>query len=73
MIFYKQWDDVRRRVSPPQLQSMGWISEELGIHMVTHYNWRKAWGLQGELVAAYEQDPKAGVLPANSRWWRPRA
>ncbi|MCS5704901.1 helix-turn-helix domain-containing protein [Synechococcus sp. FGCU-3] len=40
-------------------QSVARISEELGIHVVTLYNWRKAWRLQG-------------ALPTCSRWcWRP--
>jgi transposase-like protein len=33
-------------------QSVARISEELGIHVVTLYNWRKAWRLQGEVRAA---------------------
>jgi len=33
------------------------ISAELGIHVVTLYNWRKAWRLQGEVVPASEKDP----------------
>jgi len=35
--------DVRRRMSPPHKQSLARISAELGIHVVTLYNWRKAW------------------------------
>jgi len=50
--------DVRRRMSPPQRQSMAQISAELGIHVVTLYNWRKAWRLQGEVVPASEKDPE---------------
>jgi len=34
------------------------ISTELGIHVVTLYNWRKAWRLQGEVVPASEKDPE---------------
>jgi transposase-like protein len=34
------------------------ISAELGIHVVTVYNWRKAWRLQGEVVPASEKDPE---------------
>jgi transposase-like protein len=30
------------------------ISEELGIHVVTLYYWRKTWRLQGEVVPASE-------------------
>ena len=44
--------DVRRRMSPPHRQSVAQISGELGIHVVTLYNWRKTWWLQGEVVPA---------------------
>ena len=50
--------DVRRRMSPPQRQSVAQISTELGIHVVTLYNWRKTWRLQGEVVPASEKDPE---------------
>ena len=50
--------DVRRRMSPPQRQSVAQISVELGIHVVTLYNWRKSWRLQGEVVPASEKDPE---------------
>jgi transposase-like protein len=50
--------DVRRRMSPPMRQSVAQISTELGIHVVTLYNWRKAWRLQGEVVPASEKDPE---------------
>jgi transposase-like protein len=50
--------DVRRRMSPPQRQSVARISEELGIHVVTLYNWRKTWRLQGEVVPASEKEPE---------------
>jgi transposase-like protein len=50
--------DVRRRMSPPQRQSVARISEELGIHVITLYKWRKAWRLQGEVVPASEKDPE---------------
>ena len=45
-------------MSPPQRLSVAQISEELGIHVVTLYNWRKAWRLQGEVVPASEKDPE---------------
>jgi transposase-like protein len=52
--------DVRRRMSPPNRQSVARISEETGIHPATLYLWRKGWRLEGE------------VLPTSSRWyWRP--
>ena len=50
--------DVRRRMHPPHRQSVARISEELGIHVVTLYNWRKAWRLQGEVVPASEKEPE---------------
>ncbi len=50
--------DVRRRMSPPQRQSVARISAELGIHVVTLFNWRKAWRLQGEVVPASKKDPE---------------
>ena len=50
--------DVRRRMSPLHRQSVAQISAELGIHVVTLYNWRKAWRLQGEVVPASEKDPE---------------
>ena len=50
--------DVRRRMSPPMRQSVSRISAELGIHVVTLYNWRKAWRLQGEVVPASEKEPE---------------
>ena len=34
--------DVRRRMSPPQRQSVAQVAAELGIHVVTLYSWRKA-------------------------------
>jgi transposase-like protein len=34
------------------------ISAELGIHVASLYNWRKAWRLQGEVVPASEKDPE---------------
>jgi len=49
--------DVRRRMSPPHRQSVAQSSAELGIHIVTLYNWRKVWRLQGEVVPASEKDP----------------
>ncbi len=45
-------------MSPPYRQSVAQISAELGIHIVTLYNWRKAWRLQGEVVPASEKEPE---------------
>jgi len=45
-------------MSPPHRQSMAQISAELGIHIVTPYNWRQTWRLQGEVVPASEKEPE---------------
>ncbi len=50
--------DLRRRLSLPHRQSVALISEELGIHVITLYKWRKAWRLPGEVVPASEKDPE---------------
>ena len=50
--------DVRRRMSPPHRQSVTRISQELGIHAITLYKWRKTWRLQGEVVPASEKEPE---------------
>jgi transposase-like protein len=42
--------DVRRRMGLPHRQSVAQIAQELGIHVITLYKWRKAWRLQGEVV-----------------------
>ncbi|APD47230.1 hypothetical protein FB106_1393 [Synechococcus sp. Ace-Pa] len=40
--------DVKRRMSPPHRQNVTRISEELGIHVITLFKWRKTWRLQGK-------------------------
>jgi transposase-like protein len=45
-------------MSPPHRQSVARISEELGIHVITLYKWRKAWRLLEEVVPASEKDPE---------------
>ena len=45
-------------MSPPHRQSVAQISQALGIHQATLYNWRKSWRLQGEVVPASEKDPE---------------
>ena len=57
--------DVRRRMSPPHRQSVAQISAELGIHIVTLYNWRKAWRLQGEVL---EHQGIAGTEGREGKW-----
>ena len=48
-------------MSQPQRQNVAQISAELGIPVVTLYNWRKALRLQGEVMPEYEKDPKGWV------------
>ena len=43
---------------PPYRQSVARISEELGIHVMTLYKWRKAWRLQVEVVPSSEKEPE---------------
>ena len=50
--------DVRWRMSPPHRQSVKEIAQELGIHVITLYKWRKAWRLQGEVVPATQKEPE---------------
>ena len=56
--------DDRRRMSPPHRQSVAVIAQELGIHVITLYKWRKAWRLQVEFVPARHKDPE-GWGPAD--------
>lgn len=51
--------DVRRRMSPPNRQSVVEIARELGIHAITLYKWRKDWRLQGEVVPASEKEAES--------------
>jgi len=63
--------DLRQWSSPPHRQRLAQISEELRIHIVTLYNWRKAWRLQGEAVLASAKEPEDLALLTSSRWfWR---
>ena len=50
--------DVRRRMSPPQRQSLAQITAELGIDVVILYKLRNAWRSQGEVVPASKRDPE---------------
>lgn len=48
--------DVRRRMSPPQQQSIAQVSKELEIHIANLCAWRKTWRLQREALAALDKD-----------------
>jgi transposase-like protein len=39
--------EVKRRMGPPQRQSVAQNSQEFGINVATLYNWRHNWRLQG--------------------------
>jgi transposase-like protein len=39
-------------MEPRHRQSVAEISKELGIHVITLYNWRQEWRLQGKVVRA---------------------
>jgi len=45
-------------MSPPHRQSLAGISQELGIHVITLYKWRKSWRLQGDVVPATQKEPE---------------
>jgi transposase len=45
-------------MSPLMRQSVTQMSAKLGIHVVTLYNWRKVWRLQGVVGPASEQGPE---------------
>ena len=51
--------DVRRRMGPPNRQSVVEIARELGIHAITLYKWRRAWRLQGEVVPASDKEAES--------------
>jgi transposase-like protein len=66
----------------PHRQSVAQIAQELGIHVITLYKWRKAWRLQGEVVletaglnatelGAYCREP--GLFPEQMDRWRQAA
>jgi hypothetical protein len=43
-------------MAPTHRQNVAEIFQHLGIHVITPYNWRKAWRLQGEAVPASLKD-----------------
>ena len=44
-------------MGPPHRQSVTEISQELRIHLITLYKWRKAWRLQSDVFQASQKDP----------------
>ena len=51
--------DVRRRMTPPNRQSVAQISAELGIHVSSLYNWRKAF----KPTAVFNANDLEGATP----------
>lgn len=49
---------------PSHRQSVAAISQELGIHVITLYKWRKIWRLQGDVAHTSQKDPE-GWGPAD--------
>ena len=45
-------DAIRKRMSPPNRESVAEIARATGITTQTHYNWRSQWQKQGQLVPA---------------------
>lgn len=68
-------------MSPPHRQNVAQIFAVLDIHLVTLYKWRKAWGLQGDVVPASQKDPEGWgatdkftvVLETGRSWFSPVA
>jgi transposase-like protein len=48
-------------MSPPHHQTVTKLYQELGIHVITLYKWRKTWRLQGEVVPASQKEPEGGT------------
>ena len=55
--------DVRRRMSPAMRQSVSQIPAELGIHVVTIYNWMMVWRLQGRADLKSGHPVSAALIP----------
>ncbi len=58
-------------MSQPHRQTAARISEELDIHVITLYRWRKTWRLHGEVPVAAPTPPReqrgAGGEPVDHR------
>jgi len=56
--------DVRWRMGPPpQRQDVAAISQELGVHVITLYEWHKTYRLQGDVVLPPRWIKKVGPRP----------
>jgi len=50
-------DAIRKRMSPPNRESVAEIARSTGITAQTIYNWRSRWQKQGQLVPATSKSP----------------
>jgi hypothetical protein len=63
--------DPRRRIAPPHRQIVAEISEQLGIHMITLYKWRKPVGCRVRWCPPPRRIPRDGARSISSPWsWR---
>ena len=51
-------DAIRKRMSPPNRESVAQIARDTGITTQTLYNWRLKWQKQGQLVPATTKPPE---------------
>ena len=51
-------DAIRKRMSPPNRESVAQIARDTGITTQTLYNWRIQWQKQGQLVPATTKPPE---------------
>ena len=51
-------DAIRKRMSPPNRESVAQIARDTGITTQTLYNWRLHWQKQGQLVPATTKPPE---------------
>ena len=51
-------DAIRKRMSPPNRESVAQIARDTGITTQTLYNWRLQWQKQGQLVPATTKPPE---------------
>ena len=59
-------DAIRKRMSPPNQESVAQIARDTGITTQTLYNWRLQWQKQGQLVPATTKPPEQWP-PADKR------
>ncbi|MEB3323294.1 MAG: helix-turn-helix domain-containing protein, partial [Synechococcaceae cyanobacterium] len=51
-------DAIRKRMSPPNRESVAEIARTTGITTQTLYNWRSHWQKEGQLVPATSKAPE---------------